>query len=380
MKTRQTPMTLMAGLVLAFAWAAAAGQAKEQAEVSSAVEQAKIVLTKAIEITLQEFPDGKLLEAELEMEKGKPIYEIELLIGNKVMEVEVCAISGEIVETETEKKSNDKKAKIRKALDQAQITMTQAIEIALKKVAGGKAFEAELEMDDGQVTYEVEIVVSGKVWEVEIDAATSEVLSQGEDIAAMIWDFDSHIGEEVLKGWLMVQTNPANVPARWQVMADVTSSDRRTVLALTETRNYGHTYNLAISEDTSFTDLDITVDVKAVSGSEDQGGGLVWRYQDQKNYYVCRYNPLEKNYRVYHVKDGMRHELASVDVDTQTGKWYKVRATMVGNKINCFLDGKLMLKVQDETFKAAGKVGLWAKADAVTSFDDLWVTKIEVKK
>jgi len=37
------------------------------------------------------------------------------------------------------------------------------------------------------------------------------------------------------------------------------------------------------------------------------------------------------------------------------------------SKITCYYDG-------DDTFKDAGKVGLWTKADSVTYFDDLKAT------
>jgi hypothetical protein len=46
---------------------------------------------------------------------------------------------------------------------------------------------------------------------------------------------------------------------------------------------------------------------------------------------------------------------------------------MVGTQIECFLDGKKHLDVSDDTFKEAGKVGLWTKADAQTHFDDFRV-------
>ena len=36
-----------------------------------------------------------------------------------------------------------------------------------------------------------------------------------------------------------------------------------------------------------------------------------------------------------------------------------------------FFDGKSLFTADDETFKDAGKIGLWTKADSVTYFDDL---------
>ncbi len=60
-----------------------------------------------------------------------------------------------------------------------------------------------------------------------------------------------------------------------------------------------------------------------------------------------------------------------VDVPVATGRWYTRRVTMVGNEITCSLDGRSMLEATDDTFPQAGMIGLWTKADAVTSFDDL---------
>jgi hypothetical protein len=39
-----------------------------------------------------------------------------------------------------------------------------------------------------------------------------------------------------------------------------------------------------------------------------------------------------------------------------------------------FLNGEKLIDVEDATFTAAGRVGLWTKADSVTRFDDLEYT------
>lgn len=46
----------------------------------------------------------------------------------------------------------------------------------------------------------------------------------------------------------------------------------------------------------------------------DQGGGVVWRARDSKNYYIARYNPLENNFRVYKVEAGRRVQLGTSDI------------------------------------------------------------------
>ncbi len=190
---------------------------------------------------------------------------------------------------------------------------------------------------------------------------------------AWVWNFDRSLPDTLPEGWSIRQTNPTKALAAWRVVKEATAPSKPNVLALTRTENYNGTFNLAIAEGSCFYDLDLTVKVKAVSGEEDQGGGPIWRCKDENNYYICRFNPLEGNYRVYKVVDGKRKQLDSVKVATESGRWYGVRVTMVGDLITCYLEGKKMLEAHDGTFKEPGTVGLWTKADAVTSFDELTV-------
>ena len=113
---------------------------------------------------------------------------------------------------------------------------------------------------------------------------------------------------------------------------------------------------------------------RANKGKNDQGGGFVWRYQDANNYYICRMNPLEDNYRVYKVIAGKRIQLETKEqLTVKANEWHKLKVKMEGDRIECFLDGEKMLDVKDDAIQKAGKVGLWTKADAQTSFDDFRV-------
>ena len=71
---------------------------------------------------------------------------------------------------------------------------------------------------------------------------------------------------------------------------------------------------MVLADDVSQKDVDLSVKMSAVAGREDQGGGLVWRAKDAKNYYVARFNPLEDNFRVYKVVNGKRSEMKSAEV------------------------------------------------------------------
>jgi hypothetical protein len=180
--------------------------------------------------------------------------------------------------------------------------------------------------------------------------------------AAPEWNFDNAPPGKIPSGWTAAS-------GTWQIVAEPTSEGKRNVLAQVSSNHSGRYFNVAIANEPSLKDVTVTMRARAVAGREDQGGGPVWRYQNLRNYYIARYNPLEKNYRVYKVANGRRIQLGSADLTVPSGTWHELKVTMVGDHIQCFLDGKKYLDVRDNTFSGAGKVGLWTKADAQTQFD-----------
>ncbi len=143
------------------------------------------------------------------------------------------------------------------------------------------------------------------------------------------------------------------------------------MLAQTSSAGPGRLFNLCVCDKANLADIDIRVSFKAVRGKIDQGGGPVWRYQDENNYFVACMNPLEDNFRVYKVVKGRRTQLDSSEAKAAAGKWHTIRVVQKGNHIQCYLNGKRHLDLKDNTFTGKGKVGLWTKADAVTSFDNV---------
>jgi hypothetical protein len=170
----------------------------------------------------------------------------------------------------------------------------------------------------------------------------------------------------VPQGWIVSKTGQGP-GSEWAVVEDATAQGGK-ALAQTSDKGPRPLFNLCIAEGTDFRDVDLTVSFKAVAGKIDQGGGPVWRCQDENNYYIARMNPLESNYRVYKVEDGKRRQLGSADVNVPAGEWHVIRVVQKDDQIQCYLDGKLHLEVIDDTLRTAGKVGLWTKADAQTRF------------
>jgi hypothetical protein len=178
-----------------------------------------------------------------------------------------------------------------------------------------------------------------------------------------VWDFsDSDVGK--------LPAGFKSEVGSWVVAEDGGNK----VLAQTE-KNPDSVFNLVFVANTNQKDVDLSVRLKAVAGSDDQGGGLVWRGRDKNNYYLARYNPLEDNYRLYKVEKGKRTMFKNADIKATPG-WHTLRVTMKGDKIECYYDGRKYLEVMDTTFPDAGMIGLWSKADAQSYFDDLTLTDV----
>lgn len=192
---------------------------------------------------------------------------------------------------------------------------------------------------------------------------------------AETWDFEDMEVDQPPSGWTSAKTGDGKGSV-WRVVKDESAPSGAKVLAQTSSAGPNPLFNLCVADETSYLDLDLTVSFRAVRGKIDQGGGPVWRYQDEDNYYIARMNPLEDNFRVYKVVAGKRTQLGSADVDAKAGRWHKIRIVQHGDKIQCSLNDEQLLDVKDDTFQEAGKIGLWTKADAVTSFDEVSVEEL----
>ncbi len=190
-----------------------------------------------------------------------------------------------------------------------------------------------------------------------------------------VWNFDNEKQGEIAAGFSNQMTGKGG-PGKWKVIKDNTATSTPNVLAQTSQEYFGYHFGMAVNEKEIYDDFELIVKFKGVKGREDQGGGPVWRYQDNNNYYIARANPLEDNYRVYKVVDGKRIQMDSARLKVTSDEWHTIKIITRKNKMRCFYDGQLYLEVTDDTFLDKGKIGLWTKADAVTYFDDLEVRPI----
>ena len=201
--------------------------------------------------------------------------------------------------------------------------------------------------------------------------------------SAEIITFDTAKPGAVPDGWTVAMTHTGGAP-KWEVLRDDSAPSKPNVLAQTSADRTAGRFPLAIWDRMSFKDGIVSVKFKAVSGSIDQGAGLIWRYRDANNYYIVRANALENNVVLYKVKDGERVSLAPKGaVSNAYGVirsiphqiWSTLSVRFHGNLFTVSLGGKKLFEVEDSTFVTAGKTGVWTKSDSVIYFDDFEVSE-----
>ncbi len=138
---------------------------------------------------------------------------------------------------------------------------------------------------------------------------------------------------------------------------------------------HGADFPRVILKDVAFTNVHVKTRCSMRSGDDDRACGLMWRLQNSDNYYLARANALEANLRFYKVVDGDREELSSKDIGVSANDWHTLEAFHEAGHTRIVWDGQTILEKDDGQFQS-GKVGLWTKADSVTSFDDFEATEL----
>ncbi len=175
-------------------------------------------------------------------------------------------------------------------------------------------------------------------------------------------------------------------PGEWKVLMDEVPPllaplspqapvlSRRAVVAQTSADPTDERFPMLIYDGETFRDFKLTVRFKIVGGAMEQMAGVVFRFQNESNFYVIRASALGHNLRFYKVVDGVRASPIGPQMDILAGAWHALAVQCLGNQITCWLDDKLVMPpLNDNTF-ATGKIGFWTKSDAVSYFGDTAIT------
>jgi len=188
-----------------------------------------------------------------------------------------------------------------------------------------------------------------------------------------IVNFDADSLGKVPSGWSIPMAD-GGAASRWEVLLDRTAPTQPYVLAQLSADPRADHFPIAILNAVNLRDGDVSVRLKPVAGSLDRSGGLVFRYRDAGNYYLATADARQQDVALYKVENGWRIPIGSpVKHDVPPNAWRILKISVAGPRIQVYLDHRRILTAADNTFTAAGKVGLWTARDSVTYFDDFRV-------
>ena len=195
----------------------------------------------------------------------------------------------------------------------------------------------------------------------------------GETAMAETVNFDQDKAGAPPAGWKSGVTGRGS--PKWTVEKDGTAPTPPNVLK----QSGSGTFPWCVKSDTSIENGSVEVKFKPISGHEDAAGGLVWRWKDGDNYYVARANALEDNVSLYFTQMGRRSTISYVNAPVAKNEWHTLRVEFAGKSIRVALDGKFYIEQEDHHISGSGSVGVWTKADSVTSFDDFAYSSVATR-
>ncbi len=216
----------------------------------------------------------------------------------------------------------------------------------------------------------------------------------GVSAAQIEFDFSQDAVDQPPPGFLSLVTGRGE-PAQWKVVNEQVppmlaplepnapgNTAQRSVLSVQSFNLDENHFPVLLYTNEIFSDFTLTTRFKLAGGIVEPSAGVVFRAQDQSNYYVVRAS-AEGNLLWYRVVGGQSYAGLGIGVKVPMARdvWRELRIECAGSRMRCYLDGRLAipparpgaptndLAINDTTF-SRGKIGFWTKADSKCYFVD----------
>ena len=170
------------------------------------------------------------------------------------------------------------------------------------------------------------------------------------DFKIQAWSFDMDAPGSLPSGFAAGNRNGAS--GRWEVKADPQSSSPPHVLARIPLGSSDMGPQVIFLDGIEATNLDMTVRIKAVSSEDGQGGGVVFRAEDERNYYVVWISLQEKLIRIDRIVNGEVKPLQDLSVGTlEAGKWHTLRLTIRSSELEAIFDNRHLISAREKAWE-----------------------------
>ena len=197
-------------------------------------------------------------------------------------------------------------------------------------------------------------------------------------------DFDNQKPGSLPPYWTSTATRLAE-PPHWVIRRDGTAPSRPNVLAQVSTTGGDSEFPLAVFDKVVCRDGDLSVKFRIQPGDHRiQTAGIVWRYQDPRNYYLLHFSVDEKNIGLFRVENGQaravpviggRPGAVGVHHELRAGQWYVAKVVFRGSRFRVLFGNRQLFEAEDDSITGPGKTALWTRAGTVAYFDDFRIDK-----
>lgn len=173
-----------------------------------------------------------------------------------------------------------------------------------------------------------------------------------------------------LEDFSIVDDGKKNGPSSWSVANGILTQSTNIWGGTISDADPSQPGTYAIYGDISLTNYQMSVELKS---GDDDSIGVLFRYQDQDNYYRFSMNRQQSKRRLVKKVDGKVTILTEDSVSYDTDLWYKVNVRLQDNAISVFVDDRRVFDVRDSSL-GAGKIGLYCWGNEKSSFRNIMLT------
>lgn len=181
------------------------------------------------------------------------------------------------------------------------------------------------------------------------------------------YTFDDQTVGQPPKEMESIIAGDTHVPGTWTVVGN--DADNPNMLLQSSDVADGGRFSALVQTPWIYTDFESEVELRTKSGEKEyREAGIVFRFQDRKNYYFASVNTSTDKVSLVRVANGERQNMGTKTLNLMNDKWYELRVTAKGMEIDVELNGDSVLSATDNTFMA-GRVGVFTRSNTVTNFD-----------
>lgn len=176
-----------------------------------------------------------------------------------------------------------------------------------------------------------------------------------------------------LSGWTIVDEGTASAPSLWAVNNGMLVQSSNIYGGSVDGTDPVKPGTYIYTGDAGWEDYELRV--RLMSQSDDDALGIMFRYQDGQNYYRFSMDQERAYRRLTKTVGGVTTILAQDSVAYQMNRWYEVKARVVDNRIQVYLDGVLLFDVMDSSI-SSGRIALYCWANQGCIFDQAKVSPL----